>query len=181
MTAKGYNGQSRTTTAGGCGGITLKSISPSSGKLYTKVKLSPYIGVYVVSENGGVIHNNHWYYTDRPEFQNDPAMNFNGDSTITGRSYYSRGKYFSVKMTVEDSAGEHPFSVSAEAPATLHGWVKTAQTPAVLTFDFAPDLESAGLRKDARTTKIEFFEGNVPSEAWPAAVNAVCLYVDTLN
>ena len=60
VTANGYNGQSRTTTAGGCGGIALKSISPSGNKLYTQVKLSPYIGVYVVSENGSSIINDNW-------------------------------------------------------------------------------------------------------------------------
>lgn len=136
MTAKGYVGQSRTTTAGGCGGITLKSILPSSGKLYTKVKLSPYIGVYVVSENGGFIENNNWYYTDR-DISNDPAMNISGRLTVIGRSYYSRGKYFSVKMTVEDSVGTHVFSVSEQAPSALNGWSKTALSPTVLTFDFA--------------------------------------------
>ena len=76
------------------------------------MKLSPYIGVYVVSENGGPIGNNNWYYTDR-DIENDPAMNFNGSLVVTGRSYYSRGKYFNVKMTVEDSAGTHVFSVPA--------------------------------------------------------------------
>lgn len=76
------------------------------------MKLSPYIGVYVVSESGGAIMNDGWYYTDRG-IKNDPAMNFDGSQTITGRSYYSRGEYFNVKMTVEDSAGEHVFSVPA--------------------------------------------------------------------
>lgn len=180
MTANGYNGQSRTTTASGCGGIALKSILPSSGKLYTKVKLSPYIGVYVVSENGGSIHNGDWYYTDR-DISNDPAMNFSGSLTVTGRSYYSRGEYFSVKMTVEDSAGTHVFSVPAQAPSALNGWSTIALSPTVLTFDFASELKSAGLHKDARTTKIEFFEGTTSSPTWPAAVNAVCLYADTLN
>lgn len=99
------------------------------------MKLSPYIGVYVVSENGGSIVNNNWYYTDRG-IENDPAMNFNGSLAVTGRSYYSRGEYFSVRMTVEDAEGEHVFSVSALAPAALNGWSTIALSPAVLTFDF---------------------------------------------
>lgn len=63
-------------------------------------------------------------------------MNFNGSLTVTGRSYYSRGEYFSVRMTVEDPEGEHVFSVSARAPAALNGWSTTSLTPTVLTFDF---------------------------------------------
>ena len=99
------------------------------------MKLSPYIGVYVVSENGSSIRNNNWYYTDR-DIENDPAMNFSGSLTVTGRSYYSRGEYFSVRMTVEDAEGEHVFSVSAQASSSLNGWTTSAPSPETLTFDF---------------------------------------------
>ena len=100
------------------------------------MKLSPYIGAYVVSEDGSAISaGDNWYYSDRG-IAGDPAMNMAGGNIVTGRSYYSRGEYFSVKMTVEDPEGDHVFIVSARAPNALNGWSTIALSPTVLTFDF---------------------------------------------
>ena len=49
VTAHGYNGHSTSTSAAGRSGIGLKSITPVSDVLYTKVKLSPYCTVHAMS------------------------------------------------------------------------------------------------------------------------------------
>jgi len=55
VTAYGYNGQMRSTSAAGRSGIALKSVTPNGQVLYTKVKLSPYCVVCAVIENGTYI------------------------------------------------------------------------------------------------------------------------------
>ena len=104
-----------------------------------------------------------------------------GVTVMPGYSYYSRGKNFRVKMTVQDSDGEHPFTADATMSDNLDGWTTSSKSPTTLTFNFKGQLQNAGLKKGAKTTKIEFFESTGSSFTWPAAVNAVCLYRDTLN
>lgn len=64
---------------------------------------------------------------------------------------------------------------------STNGWKSGTPTPTTLTFDFTATLAAAGVRKDAHTTKVEFLEGTTASPAWPMALNACCLYKDTLN
>ena len=181
--ATGYNGQSRSTSSAGRSGITLKSLVPTSTVLYTKVKISPYIAVWAVSENGGTIHNNGWDWTDRSDVTTDHAMYMNSSQNIiTGRAYYSRGKYFQMKMTVADSNGTQTLSSDIlQTSLATNGWTTSAPSPTTLTFDFAPKIVAANLAKDAHTTKLEFLEGTTDSPAWPMALNACCIYQDTLN
>lgn len=74
------------------------------------MKISPYIGVYAISENGHTINNNNWEWTDRSDVTSDHAMYMDSSQQIiTGRAYYSRGSYFQVKMTVADSNGSRTF------------------------------------------------------------------------
>lgn len=183
VTATGYNGQSRTTSIAGRSGIALKSITPKTTVLYTKVKISPYICVYAISENGGAIHNNGWDWTDRSDVTTDHAMYMNSSQNIiTGRAYYSRGKYFQVKMTVADSNGTKTLSSDIlQTSLATNGWTTSAPSPTTLTFDFASKIVAANLAKDAHTTKLEFLEGTTDSPAWPMVLNACCIYQDTLN
>lgn len=176
-TAKGYNGQYRSFTTGGRSGIALKSLSPKSDVLYTKVKLSPYCVVWVGNSAGGII--NQWYYTDvSPQQYSMPG----GSGNVTlGYSCYSRGSAFRVKMIVVDSAGSYTFHIDQSASSSLNGWSSSIPSPQTLTFDFTSTLASAGLKKGAKTTKVEFLEGTSTSSMIPAIVNAVCLYQDTLN
>lgn len=181
VTATGYNGHTRTSNSAGRSGIALKSLTPKSDVLYTKVKLSPYCVVWVGSSINGsssyII--NQWYWTDvSPQQYSMPG----GSGYVTkGYSCYSRGNTFRVKMTVEDSAGTHSFNVDATASSSLNGWTSSIPSPQTLTFDFTSALASAGLKKGAKTTKVEFLEGTSTSSMNPAIVNAVCLYQDTLN
>ena len=84
-------------------------------------------------------------------------------------------------MTVVDSAGAHTFKKDMTAVSTLNGWSTMIPEPEILTFDFTKTLKTSGLKKGARTTKIEFLEGTSTSSMAPAIVNAVCVYQDTIN
>lgn len=85
-------------------------------------------------------------------------------------------------MTVEDSNGTTtiPSDVLSTDVAT-NGWTTSAPSPTILTFDFSSKIIAAGLLLDAHTTKLEFLEGTTTSPAWPMALNACCIYKDTLN
>lgn len=98
-----------TVSNSGRSGITLKSIVPKTTVLYTKVKISPYIAAYVICDGTGIGYNSKsWYYDDRLDVTNDYSVYLTSSLwAVTGRSYYSRGKYFQVVMTVVDSNGTY--------------------------------------------------------------------------
>ena len=181
-TANGYNGVQHQFTTGGRSGIALKSLMPKTNVLYTKVKLSPYCVVWVgmASLPPGSGITDQWYYDDVSPSQYSMPPNNSGKVTL-GYSCYSRGSTFRVRMTVVDSAGSHQFDEDAFATSSLNGWSSSIPSPEILTFDFTSKLVSAGLKKGAKTTKVEFLEGTSTSNMVPAIVNAVCIYQDTIN
>lgn len=179
VTAKGYNGANESVSAGRSG-IALKSMTPKTNVLYTKVKMSPYCAVYTDGHMDLVP--NQWYYTDVSP--NVFSMPPDSSNVYKGKAFYTRGKYFMVTMTVEDSSGTYTLSSTQNTDDIYgSGWIIGSHpTPKTLTFDFTSSIINKKLAFGAKTTKIQFFESTSSSSfKTPAIVNAVCLYNDTIN
>lgn len=186
-------------TDGGRAGIVLSAMTPKAGNnsLYTQVRIQPYIVTNSNSNQGpGRVHQNGWYYTDREPAPTTTGQNSDWSMNITdttwvlnyGYATYNRGQYFQVIMDIADGDGDHP-PISSDiiqctgSYSTLNGQRSGSPSNVTpITIDLSQKIVDAGLKKDARTTKITFKQGtSSTAPQWAAAVNAVCLYEDTLN
>lgn len=199
--ARGYNGTTMSFTSGGRGGIALSSIDFKTAypMLITKVRIQPGIVVKAESSGGSINTQEGWEYSDASTAQylsqrlgmcpqSLTTTSFH-TPTALGYSTYTRGRYLQVKMRVYDSNKTRfkTFSLSTDLGASYsqsYWWYPGgALSPTIAEFDFAQQIIDAGLKKDAKTAQLKFLQSTSASfsSAYPAAVNAVRVYKDSLN